>query len=581
MFKALYDYGKAHPGILCPPGCRTKKVKYLIELDGNGDFIDVRPASEGEQSVVAPCVESAAHQPDVCIEKACVVLSITDDMPAVKMGEVSKKHDVFITRLDSTGVAELDAVHRAMSDVNIFEAMAGRAMDIGVKSGDMVGFVVSGAHVHGSESVRRWWASVSSGQEEACAIDMVTGEPCVPARLFKPVPAAVVPGGQASGTFIVSFNAPAFESYGNKQGMNAPVSQETADIIMDSFIHLAGRSVNMGGLRFIHWYDRDVDDDLLAKALIEVPDDDGTDFVNEAGKDAAATALVRSPLTGVPVGPLTGNQYHIMTVKPEGSRLSIRDYEVGDYEELYGHLCDWFSGMELVNWDGRGSCKYKSMNGILYSLLKENERKSGSDKFSGVRPLSSALLRACLDGSAIPYGVASRALDAVTSAVYSDGKPWPASIQVLKLWLCRNENEKEGVSIMSHWNPENRNVGYLCGGLLAVYEHLQKTVNRSVGNGVGQRYYSACLRSPRVGISQMSKLSMHHFPQLSSGYRKRVYETMLEEIYGKMDGDIPTSLSMADKAYFAVGYWQAHAEIEARMNFSKTAGDSGNDNQEV
>lgn len=581
MFKALYDYGKAHPGILCPPGCRTKKVKYLIELDGNGDFIDVRPASEGEQSVVAPCVASAAHQPDVCIEKACVVLSITDDMPVAKLGEVSKKHAMFIARLDSTGVSELETVHKALSDVYTFEAIAGRAMDAGVKPGDTVGFVVDGVYVHESEAVRRWWAASSAGQGDACIIDMVTGEPCVPARLFKPVPASVVPGGQASGTFIVSFNAPAFESYGNKQGMNAPVSQETADTIMDAFIHLAGKSVNMGGLRFIHWYDCDVDDDLLVRALVDIPDDDGPDFVNAAGKDAAATDLVRSPLTGVPVGSLSGNQYHIMTVKPEGSRLSIRDYTVGAYEELYSHLCDWFSGMELVSWDGRGLCKYKSMNGILYSLLKENERKSGSDKFSGVRPLSSALLRACLDGSEIPYGVATRALDAVTSAVYSDGKPWPASIQVLKLWLCRNENKKEGVSIMSHWNPENRNVGYLCGGLLAVYEHLQKTVNRSVGNGVGQRYYSACLRSPRVGISQMSKLSMHHFPQLSSGYRKRVYEAMLEEIYGNIDGELPTRLSTADKAYFAVGYWQAHAEIESRMNFSKTAGDSGDDNQEV
>lgn len=581
MFKALYDYGKSHPDILCPPGCRTKKVKYLVELDGNGNLLDVRPASEGEQSVIAPCVESAAHQPDVCIEKACVVLSITDDMPVAKLGEVSKKHAMFIARLDSTGVSELETVHKALSDVDTFEAIAGRAMDAGVKPGDTVGFVVDGVYVHESEAVRRWWVASSAGQGDACIIDMVTGEPCVPARLFKPVPASVVPGGQASGTFIVSFNAPAFESYGNKQGMNAPVSQETADTIMDAFIHLAGKSVNMGGLRFIHWYDCDVDDDLLVRALVDIPDDDGPDFVNAAGKDAAATDLVRSPLTGVPVGSLSGNQYHIMTVKPEGSRLSIRDYTVGAYEELYSHLCDWFSGMELVSWDGRGLCKYKSMNGILYSLLKENERKSGSDKFSGVRPLSLALLWACLDGSEIPYGVATRALDSVTSAVYFDGKPWPASIQVLKLWLCRNENKKEGVSIMSHWNPENRNVGYLCGGLLAVYEHLQKTVNRSVGNGVGQRYYSACLRSPRVGISQMSKLSMHHFPQLSSGHRKRVYEAMLEEIYGNIDGELPTRLSTADKAYFAVGYWQAHAEIESRMNFSKTAGASGDDNQEV
>lgn len=62
--------------------------------------------------------------------------------------------------------------------------------------------------------------SSEDGQIGTC---LVTGKEAEISRIHKTIKG--VPGAQSSGAALVSFNAPAFESYGKEQSYNAPVGK--------------------------------------------------------------------------------------------------------------------------------------------------------------------------------------------------------------------------------------------------------------------------------------------------------------------------------------------------------------------
>ena len=68
-----------------------------------------------------------------------------------------------------------------------------------------------------------WEQARSLGEAECEGICLVTGKKSEISRIHKTIKG--VPGAQSSGAALVSFNAPAFESYGKEQSYNAPVSK--------------------------------------------------------------------------------------------------------------------------------------------------------------------------------------------------------------------------------------------------------------------------------------------------------------------------------------------------------------------
>ena len=70
--------------------------------------------------------------------------------------------------------------------------------------------------------VKKAWDIHNSGEsKDVEGICLVTGERAEIARIHRGIKG--VPGAQSSGAALVSFNAPAFESYGKEQSYNAPV----------------------------------------------------------------------------------------------------------------------------------------------------------------------------------------------------------------------------------------------------------------------------------------------------------------------------------------------------------------------
>lgn len=68
-----------------------------------------------------------------------------------------------------------------------------------------------------------WENSILQKEEGRTGTCLVTGQKTKIARIHRGIKG--VPGAQSSGAALVSFNAPAFESYGKEQSYNAPVGK--------------------------------------------------------------------------------------------------------------------------------------------------------------------------------------------------------------------------------------------------------------------------------------------------------------------------------------------------------------------
>lgn len=83
-------------------------------------------------------------------------------------------------------------------------------------------FTMKGRDAQDEEEIRTLWEHWKNQKTEVVnGICLVTGQREGIARIHRGIKG--IPGAQSSGAALVSFNAPAFESYGKEQSYNAPV----------------------------------------------------------------------------------------------------------------------------------------------------------------------------------------------------------------------------------------------------------------------------------------------------------------------------------------------------------------------
>ena len=575
MFKALYEYGKSHPEILNLPGLSERNIHYIVELDSKGNFVAVRPSER--KKIKCPNVvgktTGTSKVSNVLMEKASVSLGLTGDEAGKKLETRMAKRECFLEYFKdpAANVPEFDAVLHALETDDILEKIQKEALKAGVKPDKVVGFAVSGTLLSDMPAVQAWWADrPPDTASDELSLDLITGKPCVPTRLFEKIQNdnPVAAGGHKAGVSLISFNCDSFTSYGKKQGANAPMSNDTGKTVMDAFIHLGKQAVTVGNFKFLHWYDRNVpeEDDALMTAFVNFGDDAGTDKTDEDAANAAATELITSPLTGTPPAALAKRQYHIIIAKPEQSREEIREYMQGTYEDMYRNIERWFEDMSLVSKNGKSFARPKKLNAMLYAMLTVDERKKSdyTNKMKSLSPHIPGIMYACINGTKLPDLMAVRALDVIRTNVYSDnGILDPTPFQILKLWLIRNGKERK-TDIMAGLNRECGNTAYHIGRLLSIYDNLQEFTMPGVKSTVLRRLYGTCMQNPALAIGNLDKSGNCYLQKIESPAYQVFYNTLLEEAWSDLGCEVPTRMSKEDKAYFALGRWHQTADLETR-----------------
>jgi CRISPR-associated protein Csd1 len=584
MLKALYDYGVNHH-LTLPPGCVNKTIKAYIRLDTQSDYVGV--FLNDDEPVPCPDIGSTAQSPDKCnvlVEKRSIVLP----------DEPSAKSAFFLDALRSAAavVPELELC------VKVLETPEKRAQVLSeldrnkIKPSDRISLMVDGVPAVKLPGVQEWWQDF---RKQFQAVDpdgmtrcLITGEATVPVATTAKIQGLRVVGGHSSGDALICFDKPAFQSYDLKKAANAPVSEEAFSAVKAALDHLLADAPVLAGMKFVHWYDRDIppEDDLFqllgfgGEVEEDEPETEADREQRERDARRKADALVQSIKDGAaPIYDLSHTSYYILMLTGVGGRVMIRNYRRGNYAELRKSLEQWRGDLSLINGAGTvpiKSCKLvaRFMRLLKYQKVDSRPFDRLDKELSGVTP---AILTAILAGGQLPDSVGARALAYIRSKMLSADSddttshiPDGIACQWLKVWLLRKNRQEE--FLMENYNMSpTKHPAYHCGGIMAVYAAIQKAAMPDVNVGVVQRYYASAIQSPALALGQLSKLSNHHLAKMENQWLADQYQEKLGQLYSVLGETVPTALPPEEQAYFALGYYQMCAQLNAERTAHSAA----------
>ncbi|MBQ4312854.1 MAG: type I-C CRISPR-associated protein Cas8c/Csd1, partial [Clostridia bacterium] len=509
---------------------------------------------------------------NVIVEKRSVVIPDADNA----------KSRFFCLALEELGEVDADAKLCAekLADPHIVEKIREKLDESKIKPTERISFMVDDRKLHDSPHLMSWWQKrrrelmpPKKGELAPC---LITGEITSPVTIVPPVSGLYSVGGHGRGDTLICFDKPAFCSYGQKQAANAPVSEAAMGAVKCALDHLLADAPVLSGMKFVHWYDRDVepeDDPLLGENVFgfyfDDDDEPEAEDIEEKENSArrAADRLVESVHSGESAVPLD-NGYHILLLSGAGGRVMVRRYERGRYEELLANLERWNRDLSLVNYYGTDHCKPMKLTGRFIRLLKyqKNDRKLFDRLDKELAGITPAVLTAILSGGRLPDAVAIRALAYIRSKLLSsedgersgfDDSPEGCACQWLKVWLIRN-TERSDENLKPIYNPEHPETAYHCGAAMAVYAAIQNAAMPDVNVTVVQRYYASCIQTPALVLGRLSQLSVHHLSKLDYSH---IFRELLEEVNSSIGSDIPATLDLEKQSYFALGYYQMAARI--------------------
>lgn len=601
MLQELYRYALSH-NLAARPGFKPKSVKAYILLSADGQFLGFSPALE--KKTICPDIGSAAQGTTKCnilTEKAAIVL-LLEEKQAVK-------HRFFLDALRSGAQAEprFGICLHALEHERTLEKMRQALGQTKLKPGDVIGFEVDGSRIEQSPAYFDWWegfrkeqtADKAGRSQSGLPRCLITGEPSKPLTTVPKVGGLRSVGGHPSGDALLCFDKQAFCSYDLKQGDNAAVSEEAMTAVNAALETLIGRAPTQCGAKIVYWFKEKLPKNCnLLDELFgwtgdeeEAPSEEAPNPSDELDALRAARQLIESAKAGENPQQLY-NRYYILALSGAGGRVMIRSYIQGDFEELYKSLKAWFDDLRLTLPNGGGRCKPPKLFALNVRLLKkENSSKKLLERMekelAGVEP---HIWFSIVKNKPLPDTSAVRALAYIRSGMLESAAedsrresiPDSVACQLLKAWLLRVQRQKkEKETIMETLNMQNSSAAYQAGRMMAVFAAIQsEAMGPNLGAGVIQRYYASASATPALVIGTLSKLSQYHLGKIENkSYAKR-FDGMLNEIAQTVglycEGNrFPDTLTLAQQAEFALGYYQQRAEIYTKKE--KPAGNPETD----
>lgn len=402
---------------------------------------------------------------------------------------------------------------------------------------------------------RYMWVEVE-GKSTKPAICLVSGDLSEIARTHPPIKGMSGVGGKSE-MALISFNDDAYESYGHKQGDNAPVSEAAAfayTTALNRFLEKDSKHrIQIGDTSTVFWADAEPDTAEQAESYFSAYFDPRAEDSIETAKIGDKLEAIRrgARLTDVQPELSQGVRFHVLGLAPNAARLSVRFYWTGDFGVLTENYQRYLSDTALQPPPRNG---WPPLWHYLVELAVQRKRENVPPLIAG------EWMRAILTGAAYPLTLLSTTL----MRIRSDGEVNALRAAILKSVLIRNFKSKEAPVAL---DPANTNKGYMLGRLFAVYEEVQRAaLGGNVNATIKDKFYGAASATPQKVYRTLDAGSQNHFSKLRKASPGRAVnlEKLLTSITDLMDpGDdpIPASLNSAEQALFGLGYYHQRSDF--------------------
>jgi len=607
MLEELLRYAKSH-ALETEPGFAPKQVRWAIVCSRSGQFLDVMELGETDSKRnrglrFAKCpnltqpemVQGGQTRSQFLVDTAEVVALLSRGEPSEK---ARAKHAYFIGLLREASVAmpELKLFVRALCKEDTLAAVRHQLEERGARLTDKATLAVGGRrppYVVESHAWHEWWRVFRRGlsPQEQPAVGrskkrspparmrcLLTGELIEPCATHPKIGLTDV-GGQSTGSVLISFDKPAFASYGLEQSANAAVSEQSAYAYcgaLDQLIEETGK--RLAGAKVVHWFKEHID-----------PENDPLEFLaggDEETEELNAQQRARKLLEAVRSGEradLMDNHYYAITLSGAAGRVMVRDWMEGQFEELLRNVNAWFDDLRVTSYTGRRSAPCPRIERLITCLLPElKPRQKYSHWIRQVGMERIRLWRSAVRGDRIPHQVLAKAV--ILNAKYHQkgelqkalerGEPEASTLSVLyaRMALMKAFHIRERKTPMSHsLNKGHPEVAYHCGRLMAMMAGVQYAALGDVGAGLVQRFYAAASSTPSLVLGRLTRLSQFHLNKLNPPLA-RWHEGRIASVWARIEDRPPKTLDLEGQSLFALGYYhQVAADRTKSPDNSRTS----------
>lgn len=389
-----------------------------------------------------------------------------------------------------------------------------------------------------------WNNNIKRAGEDKKGICLVTGEKTEIARIHRGIKG--VPGAQSSGAALVSFNAPAFESYGKEQSYNAPVGKYAEFAYTTALNYLLGnrdRTFQVGDSMIVFWAENGNEAYQDTFSFVMNPHTD-----NEEQIQKVFDALKKSRYIDINDIKIDLEQnFYILCLAPNAARLSVRFFYQNTFGDILSNVDEHYKRMEIIkpSWEEQ---KYLSIHG----MLRETVNQKSKDKTPAPN-MAAMVLQSILSGSRYPESLYINTLIRIRS---ENGNVTWGKAAIIKAFLIKNYKWKEGENYMSL--EENCNdTSYILGRLFSVLESIQKDANPTISSTIRDRYFNSACMTPASVFPILLRLKNSHIKKLERerGARTRIYyENLVGNLMDNLNG-FPHRLTLEEQGKFMFGYY--------------------------
>lgn len=429
-------------------------------------------------------------------------------------------------------------------------------------------FQVDGVDAIEDEEIKRSWEifqGTSQADEDSTSLSgqcLITGEENQKIALLHPKIKGVL-GAQTAGANLVSFNAPAFCSYGGdgEQGKNAPVSERAAfayGSALNALLADRSHSQIIGDTTIVYWSEHGISacQDFMMSFLGNHAglDDHTLDTIVTHMRDGLPVDL-----EGVEISP--DEPFYILGLAPNAARISVRLFLRNTFSKLVTNLSLHQERMKL---DGPS---WEKQNIPLWKTLKATVNPNGKEQAAS--PLmAGSLFRAVLQNAKYPESVFQNIMLRVFADRDKDAEGGKAAIQkishskaaFIKAYLLKNGKEQWEGKLQMALNENCNDISYVLGRMFSLLENIQQSANPTINTTIKERYFNSACATPASVFPILLKLANTHLAKLDE--RKAVYfkkrmGALMDKIIMPEEGiPFPARLTLEEQGAFILGYYQ-------------------------
>ena len=573
ILQALTEYYRAleRQGKIAAPGWGPVKVSFALCIGDDGTLqqaVSVQTEQvRGKKTVLAPRVVSlpapvkrtVGVAANFLCDNSSYMLGVDDkgkpERTRLCFEACKALHEQALDGVDSPAARAILAFFRAWEPEKARENAALLEHLEEILAGGNLVFRTEEGFVHDDPAVRQAWeAYYNTSGDGPQGVCLVTGEQG-PIESVHPAIKNVA-GAQSSGAALVSFNAPAFCSYGKEQNLNAPTGKYAAFAYTAALNHLlADREhvYRVGDATVVCWAKGGGSfyQSLFGWAAMGQSEPS----YDESELRGMVKRLCRGEAVDFHAERLDpGMDFYVLGLSPNASRLSVRFFLRNTFG---GFLRNAEAHQERLKIVRPSFDKFEGLP--LWKLLGETVNQNTRDKVPAPE-LAGEVVRAILTDTRYPATL----LNGATLRIRAEREVTRGRAAILKAYYLKNSHPDVPKEVLTvGLNEGSTHIPYTLGRVFSVLEAIQSAANPGVKTTIKDKYFNSAAATPAVIFPLLISLAQKHLKKLrgSNTGLAIALDKQLTDLLNRLGENYPTRMNLPQQGAFQLGYYQ---QLQAR-----------------